>query len=462
MKYISTRGKAEVKTFKDAVTSGLASDGGLYMPETIPEFDLKTIQSWKNLSYEELAFNIISPFVDGEISDKDLKGIISRGTKNFRDAKVTPVLKLEDDIYVLELFHGPTLAFKDLALQFLGQLQDHILSEANQDCVIIGATSGDTGSAAIYGIKDCKHVKLFMLHPYNRISEIQRHQMTTVVSDNIFNLALEGNFDDCQDMVKEMFRYPEFMKGAKLSAVNSINWARIMAQIVYYFSASLQINGAKEEVSFTVPSGNLGDVFAGYLAKKMGLPVDQLVVSTNENDILHRFFTDNDYSKKGVKQTTAPSMDIQVSSNFERLLFCEHKYDAQKISDMMDDFKETGKLSVSDDVHKNIIKTFKSSASNDREISIETKRVKDKYNYLVCPHTATGTRGTEEFKKVGKPIVTLATAHPAKFPDAVEEFIGERPKLPDFLSDLLHREEKFDKMANDIDLIKNYIYQNSN
>lgn len=461
MRYISTRGRAEQKDFKAVVTSGLASDGGLYMPESLPSFSIEEIKGWKGISYDELAFNIISPFVDGEIPDDDLKSIIRKGTKNFRDTKVTPLKKLEEGFYVLELFHGPTLAFKDLALQFLGALQDYILTRQERDIVVIGATSGDTGSAAIYGVKDCKHIKLFMLHPHNRVSDIQRRQMTTVISDNITNIALEGTFDDCQDMVKEMFTSPAFMKGMELSAVNSINWARIMAQIVYYFHASLELNGANEEVSFAVPSGNLGDIFAGYLAKKMGLPINKLVVATNENDILHRFISNNDYSKQGVHHTVAPAMDIQVSSNFERLLFIEHDFDAQKISDMMDKFKETGALSVSNEVYSKIAETFESCSLNDVHISEEIKRIHDKYNYVICPHTATGTRAAFDHKKSNIDMISLATAHPAKFPDVVERSIGIKPELPDFLTDLLQRPEKFEKMANDIDQIKNYIYQNS-
>ena len=370
-------------------------------------------------------------------------------------------MELEKNLYVQELFHGPTLAFKDVALQFLGRMQDHILSKKNQDIVIIGATSGDTGSAAIEGVKNCKHVKLFMMHPDGRVSNIQRHQMTTVISNNIFNIAIAGNFDDCQDMVKEMFKNPEFIKGKKLSAVNSINWARIVAQIVYYFQAVLQITGAEKPVSFTVPSGNLGDVFAGYMAKKMGLPVGELVVSTNHNDILHRFFSKNDYSKQGVVPTVAPSMDIQVSSNFERLLFIEHGYDANKVNQLMDDFKASGKLSVADDIFKRISQTFKSAAYDDTGIKAEIKRVFDKYNYVVCPHTATGTAAAANLRKPEAPMVVLATASPAKFPDVVVESINKHPDLPEHLKDLLQRPEKYDRLANDITQVKNYIYQKS-
>ena len=463
MKYISTRGKAKVKNFIDVATSGLASDGGLYMPENIPHFSIDEIKSWKNISYNELAFKIFKPFVDNEIDDEDLKKIIANSYKNFATDEVTKIIELEKNIYVQELFHGPTLAFKDVALQFLGQLQDYILTKQNQDIVIIGATSGDTGSAAIYGVKDCKHVKIFMLHPHQRVSEIQRCQMTSVISENVFNLAVESNFDDCQSMVKDMFQNDEFMHGLKLSAVNSINWARIMAQIVYYFQASLKLTGAEEEISFSVPSGNLGDVFAGYIAKKMGLPVKTLMVSTNKNDILHRFFKQNDYSKKGVSPTVAPSMDIQISSNFERLLFLEHNCNSSIISEMMDDFNSssTGKLKVAEDVYNNIAQTFKSSSLDDEGIKREIERVYEKYSYVVCPHTATGTKAAEEMKEDGQKVVVLATASPAKFPDVVKESINVHPELPNDLSDLLSREEKYEKMPNNIDQIKNYIYQNS-
>lgn len=461
MKYISTRGEAEIKDFTDVVTSGLASDGGLYVPETVPQFSLEEIKSWKDLPYNELALKVISPFVDGEIPEDDLQEIINKSYKSFREDQVTKLIKLEDNYYIQELFHGPTLAFKDVALQFLGQLQDYILSRKKQDIVIIGATSGDTGSAAIYGVKDCEHVKIFMLHPNERISEIQRHQMTTIISDNVFNIGVDSYFDDCQDMVKEMFKNPEFMNGIRLSAVNSINWARIVAQIVYYFQSVLKLTGAERPVSYSVPSGNLGDVFGGYMAKKMGLPIGKLIVSTNENDILHRFFSANDYSKQSVKKTVAPSMDIQISSNFERLLFLEHGYDGKLIGDMMVNFRENGILKVEDDIYNRITKTFKSEALKDTNIKKEIKRVYDKYSYVVCPHTATGTKAAETFKKDDEMMVVLATAHPSKFPDVVEESINVKPELPDFLSDLLERPESFTRMPNDIDQIKKYIYQNS-
>lgn len=461
MKYTSTRGQAPELNFTQVVTSALASDGGLYLPERFPEFSLAEIQSWKNLPYTELAFNIIKPFVDGEIPDADLKQIIAKSYSGFRVPQVTEIVKLEEKIHVLELFHGPTLAFKDVALQFLGNLQDYILTKQNQDIIIIGATSGDTGSAAIEGVKNCKHIKLFMMHPHGKVSNVQRRQMTTIISPNIHNLAVDGNFDDCQNMVKEMFKNPEFIKGKKLSAVNSINWARIMAQIVYYFQAALQINGASKPTSFAVPSGNFGDILAGYLAKLMGLPVADLIITTNANNILHRFIQSNDYTRNGVKQTLAPSMDIQISSNFERLLYLAHGKDGSKISQMMDKFVNDNILYVSSEVHSQITKTFKSSQSDDVQIKAEIKRVYDKYNYVVCPHTATATRAAEEFKKAGHDVVVLATAHPAKFPDVSVEVLGVAPKLPEHLADLLQKPEKATNLANNIEVVKDFIYKNS-
>jgi threonine synthase len=460
MKYISTRGKADIKNFREVVTSGLASDGGLYVPEIIPVFSSEKINSLKNLSYNELAFEIFKPFVDGEISDEDIKKLIDKSYKKFRVDEVIKNIKLEDGLYVMELFHGPTLAFKDVALQFLGNLQDFLLSQQNRDIVIIGATSGDTGSAAIEGIKDCKHVKLFMLHPHNRVSKIQRYQMTTVVSDNIFNIAMEGSFDDCQEMVKDMFKDQSFMHGIELSAVNSINWARILAQIVYYFKAYFEIAKDNQPVSFSVPSGNFGDVLAGYLAKKMGLNIDKLIVATNKNDILHRFLTANDYSKKGVSPSVAPSMDIQISSNLERLLFFEYGFNAEEISKLMDNFKNSGAMKIDDNIFKNITKTFLSFSANDFQIGEEIKRMHNTYDYVVCPHTATGTEAAEKYKHIGD-IVVLATAHPAKFPDVVMQSINIHPALPEHLKDLLSQDEKYITMPNDISKIKDFIYSNS-
>ncbi len=431
------------------------------MPQTLPGFPLATIQSWKNLPYAQLALNIISPFVGDTIPQAQLKKLVEDAYSTFDTANVTNIKELEKNLYVLELFHGPTLAFKDVALQLLGRLQNHILQQNNENIVIIGATSGDTGSAAIEGVKSCERIQLFMLHPKGRTSDIQRRQMTTVQSPNIHNIAVEGSFDDCQDAVKEMFREPAFMKGKKLSAVNSINWARIMAQIVYYFHAALQVNGATAPVSFSVPSGNFGDILAGYLAKQMGLPVEKLIVATNTNDILHRFVADNNYSKNGVVPTHAPSMDIQISSNFERMLYLEHGRDGAAISQLMNGFAKNGKLSVAPDVHASIKSLFQSLPSSDAQISAEIERIYKKYNYLVCPHTATGTRAAQALRNAQTPMIALATAAPAKFPDVVQSATGVHPALPSHLSGLMQRPEKYEIMPNNIDSLKNYIYSHS-
>ncbi|MDC0887863.1 threonine synthase, partial [Porticoccus sp.] len=322
MKYVSTRGKAPILSFEEAMLAGLASDGGLYVPEKIPNFSKEEISSWSDLTYEELAFKIMSPFIDGEVPDDDLRLLIKKTYSTFRHKAIAPLVQTARNEFILELFHGPTLAFKDFALQFLGNLMDYVLKKRNQRVVVMGATSGDTGSAAIEGCRHSKHLDIFILHPHNRVSEVQRRQMTTVLQDNVFNIALDGNFDDCQNMVKNSFSDQTFLpKDRQLVAVNSINWVRIMAQIVYYFYAGLALNSPHRRVSFSVPTGNFGDIFAGYLAKQMGLPIDQLVIATNSNDILHRCISNNDLSIKTLVQSLSPSMDIMVSSNFERMLF---------------------------------------------------------------------------------------------------------------------------------------------
>ena len=322
MKYISTRGEAPALNFEDVLLTGLAPDGGLYVPETLPSFSKEEIASWAGLPYTELAYKIVHPFVDGAIPDDDLKAIVDDSYSDFRHAAIAPLVQVDKNEWVLELFQGPTLAFKDFALQMLGRLLDYILERRQQRVVIMGATSGDTGSAAIQGCKRCDNIDIFILHPYERVSEVQRRQMTTVVGDNIHNIALRGHFDHCQAMVKASFADQSFLpEDRQLVAVNSINWARIMAQIVYYFYAGLALGAPERKVSFSVPTGNFGDIYAGYLAKQMGLPIDQLVIATNLNDILHRFVSSNKFEKQELEHTLSPSMDIVISSNFERMLF---------------------------------------------------------------------------------------------------------------------------------------------
>ena len=339
MKYISTRGKAPAFQFEDVLLTGLAGDGGLYVPESLPFYSKEEIVSWANLPYAELAYRIMQPFVGSAIPAADLKSIIDEAYSVFRHQAVTPLVQIGHNEWVLELFHGPTLAFKDIALQLLGRLLDYVLTKRNERVAILGATSGDTGSAAIEGCRTCEHIDIFIMHPHNRVSEVQRRQMTTAIGPNIFNLAIEGSFDDCQQMVKDFFVDQAFLRGRRLVAVNSINWARIMAQIVYYFYAAIQLGGPYRAVQFSVPTGNFGDIFAGYLAKKMGLPIEQLVIATNQNDILHRFMAHNRYEKAKLMHTLSPSMDIMISSNFERMLFDLYDNNGKAIAELMESFK---------------------------------------------------------------------------------------------------------------------------
>ncbi|MDC1510263.1 threonine synthase, partial [Oceanospirillaceae bacterium] len=337
MRYISTRGQAPSLSFEDVLLTGLASDGGLYVPETLPQFSHEEIASWSKLNYADLAHKILLPFVEADVSSSELKVMVDETYAGFNHKAVAPLVQLDKNEWVLELFHGPTLAFKDFALQLLGRLMDNALIKRDKHLVIMGATSGDTGSAAIEGCKHSKRVKMFILHPHERVSEVQRRQMTTLIGDNIHNIAVRGNFDDCQQMVKQSFADQSFLNGGQLGAVNSINWARIMAQIVYYFYAAVALGGPHRKVSFSVPTGNFGDIYAGYLAQKMGLPIAQLVVATNENDILHRCISANQYQKHGLVQTLSPSMDIMVSSNFERLLFDLYDRDGAALSLLLED-----------------------------------------------------------------------------------------------------------------------------
>ncbi|PIR39225.1 MAG: threonine synthase [Alphaproteobacteria bacterium CG11_big_fil_rev_8_21_14_0_20_39_49] len=458
MKYISTRGKAPVLSFEDAVIAGLASDGGLYVPESVPTFSKDEMASFKGLSYEELMLKIITPFIEDEIPQSILQDIIKESYSQFRDADIAPVKKIAENEYLLELFHGPTMAFKDFALQFLGRIFDYILTKRNQDAVIVGATSGDTGSAAIEGCRHSKHVQIYIMHPFNRVSDVQRKQMTTVLADNVHNIALEGNFDDCQHIVKELFADQGFLNGQNLVAVNSINWCRIMAQIVYYFYAGLKLGSPEKEMIFSVPTGNFGDIFAGFLAKKMGLPIKQLIVATNKNDILHRFFESNDYSRGGLEKTLSPSMDIQVSSNFERYLFYLYNQDAERIGEIMKRFKAGEGISVEVEKLAEAQKIF-SSLSIDDDTTCETiRQVFGESGEIIDPHTATGVRAArDKAVKGSNPIITIATAHPAKFPEAIEKSGVDEAKLPEYLSGLMVAEERYEVLANDIDAVKKFI-----
>lgn len=461
MKYISTRGEAPALNFEEVVLTGLATDGGLYIPETLPTFSQEEIASWVGLSYEELAFKVISPFVDGELNDDDLKAIINKSYSTFRHDAIAPLVQTGHNEWILELFQGPTLAFKDFALQFLGNLLDHILEKRQQKVVVMGATSGDTGSAAIEGCRHCENIDIFILHPHKRVSDVQRKQMTSVLSDNVFNIALEGNFDDCQNMVKASFRDQSFLPdGRQLVAVNSINWARIMAQIVYYFYSALALGGPHRKVSFSVPTGNFGDIFAGYLAKKMGLPIDQLVVATNANDILHRCISDNDHSKKELLHSLSPSMDIMVSSNFERLLFDSYGQNGESIRQLMDDFK-SGSMSLRADVMAKIQSHFDSYRLDDDKMIQVITEVFDKTEYLLDPHTAIGVEAARKKRKDQTvPMVCLATAHPAKFGEAIQKAGLSDPELPHHMADLFEREERYKVLANDMSAVHEFMQAN--
>lgn len=463
MKYISTRGQSPALSFEEVMLTGLAPDGGLYIPEQLPTFSKEEIASWSGLPYNELALKIIEPFVDGDIPSNDLKAIIDDTYKQFRHTGVAPLVQLGKNDWVLELFHGPTLAFKDFALQLLGRLLDYVLEKRNQKVVIMGATSGDTGSAAIEGCRHCKNIDIFILHPHNRVSDVQRRQMTTVIGDNVHNIAVEGNFDDCQEMVKESFGDQSFLpEGRQLVAVNSINWARIMAQIVYYFYASLALGGPHRPVSFSVPTGNFGDIFAGYLAKQMGLPIDQLVIATNKNDILHRFMSQNKYEKLKLDHTLSPSMDIMISSNFERMLFDLVGKDGDFMNNLMAKFK-TEPVSISDEAFAKARELFDSYAVND-DLTVETIRsVFESTEYLLDPHSAIGVKAARECQRdASVPMVTLATAHPAKFAEAVlKAGQTEEPALPHHMADLFDREERCTVLPNDLAQVQAFVGKNA-
>lgn len=458
MKYISTRGTAPTLSFEDAVLAGLATDGGLYVPETVPTLSMPEITAMQSLSYTDLAYNIISRFTGDEIAPEALKRIINESYKTFRHAAVAPLKQLDANTYLLELFHGETLAFKDFALQFLGRLLDHILEKRKQKVVIVGATSGDTGSAAIAGCRGRKNMDIFIMYPHGRVSDVQRLQMTTVLDENVHNIALDGTFDDCQDIVKTLFADKKFREQHNLTAVNSINWARILAQVVYYFYAALRLGAPAKAVSFSVPTGNFGDIYAGYIAKKMGLPIEQLIIATNRNDILSRTLKTGTYEMAGVEPSLSPSMDIQISSNFERLLFDLYDRDGKEIAEMMDNFRKTKKLTLSPLVLSSLRAQFAADSANDSETKATIKDCYQKTGELLDPHTAVGLcAGNKARSNTETPLIVLATAHPAKFPDAVKSASEVHPPLPPHLTDLFSRKEKFERIAGDSEAVKKFI-----
>ena len=467
MKYITTRSsQGEAKGFQDVLLAGLASDGGLYIPQELPQLSKDDIRQLRGLPYNELAFTIIKPFVNGEIDDTTLKQLIddSYNTSDiFSHKAVAPLQQVGSNEWIMELFHGPTLAFKDFALQLLGRLLNHVLTERGEKAIVLGATSGDTGSAAIEGCRHSDALDIFILHPYQRVSEVQRRQMTSVLADNVNNIAIKGNFDDCQAMVKESFADQSFLPdNTRLVAVNSINWARIMAQVVYYFHAALLLGAPDREIAFSVPTGNFGDIFAGYIARGMGLPIGKLVVATNKNDILHRFFKDNDYSKQQLEHTLSPSMDIMVSSNFERLLFDMLGRDGDKLARLMDTFQNTGKLSAPESEWLNIKNLFDSCCCDDATTCATISELYEQTGYLADPHTATGVKALQELNlDPAMPKVVLATAHPVKFPEAVEKAGLQSPDLPAHMTDLLEREEKYSVLDNSLEALHDFIQENT-
>ena len=460
MQYISTRGEAPKLGFDDVLLAGLATDGGLYVPETWPQVDADTLRAWRGLSYQELAVEVMLPFVEQSIPREDFAVLVNRAYETFAHKAVTPVKQLDTNVYLLELFHGPTLAFKDCALQLLGHLFDYVLERRDERVTIVGATSGDTGSAAIEAIKGRSRADIFILFPEGRVSPVQQRQMTTVDADNVHALAIEGTFDDCQDLVKAMFADADFRGEVGLSAVNSINWARIMAQIVYYFWAALRLGAPDREIDFCVPTGNFGNVFAGYAAKQMGLPIGQLMVGSNRNDILTRFFQDDDMSIKGVEPSLSPSMDIQISSNFERYLFDLLDRNGNATAKTMLDFRSSGRMAVGQGGWEKAKAEFHGFSLSDPKCVDAMKTWYAETGEVLDPHTVIGVEHAAQFGRPDVPAVALATAHPAKFPAAVEQALGFEPALPTHLSDLYERSESFTSLPNQLKEIQQHVRAN--
>ncbi len=456
MKYISTRGKAPVLNFEEAMLTGLARDGGLYLPETIPALSADEIAALSGLSYEEVAFRVMRPFIGDTFTDDEFRDIIARAYEGFGHAARAPLVQLDSNHFLLELFHGPTLAFKDFAMQLIGQLFQASLKRSGKRVTIAGATSGDTGSAAIEAFKGLDAVDVFILFPHGRVSEVQRRQMTTPPESNVHALAMDGHFDDCQARVKDMFNHFDFRDGVGLAGVNSINFARVLAQVVYYFTSAVSLGAPHRKVSFTVPTGNFGDIFAGFIAKKMGLPIDRLVVATNQNDILHRCLSSGEYKPDGVIPSISPSMDIQVSSNFERALYYAYDQDGAAVSQLMDELNEGG-FNVSQGALQALREVFDSGHCSEDETRATIRDMFAATGELLCPHSAVGVKVANETRNADVPMITLATAHPAKFPAAVEEASGQHPDLPTRMADLYDRTERVTRIANDLDAIETLI-----
>ncbi|MDB3888292.1 threonine synthase [Candidatus Pelagibacter sp.] len=455
MNYVSTRNNSKSLKFKDVFIKGLADDGGLFVPESLHKYSNEDLRKFKKLEYNELAKKIIHPFIGEFMSEKDLSKIIDKSYSVFRKKNVVELVKIGDRS-VLELFHGPTLAFKDVAMQLLGNFYEYYLNSENEKLNIVVATSGDTGAAAIDAIKGKKNVNIFVLHPNNRVSSVQRKLMTTAKEKNVFNIAIEGNFDDCQNLVKAMFADKTFSTEIKMSGVNSINWARIIAQSVYYFYSYFLVEDNNQPVNFSVPTGNFGDVYAGYLAKKMGLPINKLVVATNQNDILHRAISKGTYDVEKVLETISPSMDIQIASNFERLIYDLYNCNDLKTTDVMKDIKEKGKYIIDKENLDKININFLSSRMSEDEVLKTIKTVYEKFNIVLDPHTAIGYGAFDKVNLSGNNIV-LGTAHPCKFPDAIKRSINIKTEPPGKLSFILDEKENYDIIENSLEKIKQHI-----
>lgn len=461
MKYVSTRGQAPELGFRDVLLSGLARDGGLYVPENWPVLDKSTIDAMAGAPYAEVAKTVLAPFVEGEIPKEDFDQMVDEAYKSFYHPAVAPLVQVAENHWVLELFHGPTLAFKDVAMQLLARLMDHVLAERGEKATIVGATSGDTGGAAIEAFRGRDNTDIFILFPKGKVSPVQQRQMTTVADANVHCLAIEGDFDACQAIVKDMFNNLAFRDRLQLSGVNSINWARIMAQIVYYFTAATSIGAPGRKVSFTVPTGNFGDIFAGYVAKQMGLPIEELVIATNRNDILTRTLATSRYEKGKTEPTISPSMDIQVSSNFERLLFDAGERDSARVRNQMESLKQSGQFEIDAQTMARIRRDFTAGACGEEETSREILRMLETNGYLCDPHTAVGFDVAADHLKADTPMITLATAHPAKFPAAVKHATGIHPALPKHVGDMMERDERFDVLPDDVRAVEQFIEQHS-
>ncbi len=462
MKFVSTRAQAPVLGFEDVLLTGLARDGGLYVPEQWPRFTAQQMTAMAGGRYQDIAFQVMAPFVEGDIPDDEFKALIEEAYGSFAHKAVTPLRQLGPNEWLLELYHGPTLAFKDVAMQLLGRLIDRALSARSAKATIVGATSGDTGGAAIEAFRGRDAVDIFILFPKGRVSDVQRRQMTTPTEANVHAIELDGTFDDCQDMVKALFNDHKFRDDNGLAGVNSINWGRIMAQVVYYFTAALSLGAPARKVSFTVPTGNFGDIFAGFVAKQMGLPIERLVIATNENDILARLMATGQHELSGVIETTSPSMDIQVSSNFERLLFEAYGRDGAAVQRLMDGLKQSGAFTVEDGPLKSIRADFDAASCSEAQNSAQIATTLSETGLAVDPHTAVALHVARTMKRDPKvPMIILSTAHPAKFPAAMEAALGAPPAEPTSVARQRQMVERFTPLPNDKAVIAAFIAERS-